>query len=75
MKNIKSIPKYRTIKECLNEVKKCDSDTAVSEFFIRQLCKTNKIKYFNSGNKSLVNLDSLLEFLGYTEVYNYGEAQ
>lgn len=61
----KNFPRYRTIKECLETIKALDSDTAISEWFIRQLCKNQKISYFASGNKSLVNLDSLLAFLGY----------
>lgn len=61
-----NLPRYRTIKGCLEEIKKLDNSTAISEWFIRQLCKTNKVDYQASGNKSLVNLDSLLNFLGYT---------
>jgi len=62
------IPRIRTIKQCLEVIKKMDNQTAVTEFYIRTLCKENKIIYFPSGNKSLVNLDSLLGFLGYKEV-------
>lgn len=62
--------RYRTIKECLVEIKKIDRDTAITEWFIRQLCNTNKITYFKSGNKSLVNLDSLLSYLGFINTQN-----
>ena len=51
------LPRYRTIRECLAELKKIDSGTAVTEYFIRQLCKKKQIKYFTSGNKSLVLYD------------------
>ena len=61
------LPRYRTIKECIAELKKIDSDTAISEFYIRRLCKSGEIKYLPTGNKSLVNLDNLLEFLGYKQ--------
>lgn len=60
-----NLPRYRTIKECLVELKKLDNDTAITEHFIRQLCKKNQIEYLASGNKSLVNFDSLLKYLGY----------
>ena len=61
------LPRYRTIKTCLSEIKKLDSNTAITEWFIRQLCKDRKIVYHASGNKSLVNYDNLLSYLGYIE--------
>ena len=61
-----NIPRYRTIKECLIEVKKLDSETAISEWYIRQLTKQNEIDFLQSGNKILINLDSLLEFLNHS---------
>lgn len=61
-----TLPRYRTIRECVAELKQMDEHTAITEYFIRSLCKQNKIEYFASGNKSLVSLDSLLRFLGVT---------
>ncbi len=58
--------RIRTIPQCLNEIKSLDNDTAVTENFIRSLCKSGLVKHFKSGNKYLVNLDHLLEFLNYT---------
>lgn len=58
--------KIRTIPQCLVEIKSLDKDSAVTENFIRLLCKSGKVKHFKSGNKYLVNLDNLLEFLNYT---------
>lgn len=60
--------RYRTIKQCVAEIKKIDGDSAITEYFVRQLCKSNKIQYFASGNKSLVNFDSLLSYLGVIEI-------
>lgn len=60
-------PRYRTIRECVVELKKLDSGTAVTEFFVRQLCKKNEIKYIASGNKSLVMYDDLLRYLGFSD--------
>ena len=59
-------PRYRTIGDCLKEIKRLDPQTAITEWFIRNLCKQNKITYFASGNKSLVNLSELLAYLGYS---------
>ena len=56
-------PRYRTIQQCYQAIKKLDNDTAITEWFIRQLCNSGKIKYYKNGNKSLVNLDNLLGFL------------
>lgn len=57
------IPRMRTINQCLDEIKRMDSDTAITEWFIRSLIYGKRIKYFASGNKSLVNLDDLLRYL------------
>ena len=58
-------PKIRTIQQCLNEIKTIDPNTAVTENFIRTLCKTSQVKHFKSGTKYLVNLDDLLSYLNY----------
>lgn len=58
--------RIRTIQQCLVEIKSIDRESAITENFIRTLCKDNKVRYFKSGVKYLVNLDNLLEYLGYT---------
>lgn len=58
-----TIARFRTIKQCLEAIKSADPDTAITEWYIRQLCREKKIICYESGSKSLVNLDSLLEFL------------
>ena len=55
--------RFRTIKQCVQEIKTIDPDTALSEWYIRALCKNGKIQYLANGTKSLVNLDSLIQFL------------
>lgn len=59
--------RIRTIQQCLNEIKSLDPCTAITENFIRTLCKTNQVKHFKSGTKYLVNLDNLLSYLNYTQ--------
>lgn len=59
--------RIRTIQQCLNEIKILDPCTAVTENFIRTLCKTHQVKHFKSGAKYLVNLDNLLSYLNYTQ--------
>lgn len=57
------IIKMRTIKQCYQEIKKLDSDTAITEWFIRCLCKEHKVKHFMTGKKILVNFNDLLTYL------------
>jgi hypothetical protein len=60
---IGKLPRMRTITQCAKEVKTMDENTAISEYYIRQLCFNNKISYFKSGTKIIVNFDNLLDFL------------
>lgn len=52
----KPLPRMRTIKQGAKEA-------GIPEHFLRQLVKQNKIVYVKAGNKSLVNLDCLIDFL------------
>lgn len=63
MELINKLVRLRTIKQCLEAIREIDPNTAITEWYIRQLCKNGKIFYDDSGNKSLVSLDSLLEYL------------
>ena len=62
------VPRYRTIKECAKLIKEIDNDTAITEYYIRKLCRYGEIIYRKSGTKSLVNLDDLLGYLGYRQI-------
>lgn len=63
MQVVDNLPRYRTIQQCLLEIKKIDEDSAISEFLIRSLCTRQRIAHIKTGNKSLVNLDNLLQYL------------
>lgn len=56
-------PRIRTIQQCLSEIKSLDEETAITDNFIRGLCKGGQVKHFKSGSKYLVNLDDLLRYL------------
>lgn len=58
-----SIPKIRTITQCIEEIKGIDPESAISYYFVQSLCKENLVKHFMSGNKYLIDLDNLLFFL------------
>ena len=60
-----NIARMRTINECVKEIKKLDSESAITEWFIRSLVKDDEIKYFMAGTKVLVNFDSLLSYLNF----------
>lgn len=70
---MQAITRYRTIKQCLWEIRNLDSESALTEWYIRSLCKSGKIDYLANGTKSLVNLDSLFNFLNNGEI-NTNEA-
>lgn len=60
----KIMPELKTIKGCMDELRSLDKNTAVSEWFIRQLCKSGKIDCIINSSKILVDVNSLIIFLG-----------
>ena len=58
-----TISRMKTIKRSFEEIKKLDPDTAISQWFIRTLCKQGKVKHFMTGTKILVNFDDLINYL------------
>ena len=66
-----SIPQMKTVQQCFQSIKMLDSETAITEWFIRSLCKDNKVKHFMSGNKILVNYDDLLKYLNNSDKGEY----
>lgn len=66
-----SIPQMKTVQQCFQSIKQLDSETAITEWFIRSLCKDNKVKHFMSGNKILVNYDDLLKYLNNSDIGEY----
>ena len=60
MNNIEqALPKMRTIRETAEITK----PLGVSEFMLRRLVREKKIVYVLVGNRVLINLDKLIEFL------------
>lgn len=52
----------KTVKKCLQAIKETDPETCISEWHIRQLCKSGKVACDYSGSKLYVNFDSLLSY-------------
>ena len=69
---MEKIARMKTVEQCHKEIKKLDPDTALSVWFIRCLCKENKVKHFMTGTKVLVNYDDLLNYrnFGFEETAN-----
>lgn len=59
----RTLPRMRTIKEAAAELKLLDSNTAITEYHIRQLIHSGIIPTIKAGKKYLINLDTLIEYL------------
>ena len=57
------LARMRTLDECYAEIKKIDSNTAISKYLIRQLALSGKIPVVMCGRKRLINLDRLIDYL------------
>lgn len=53
----------RSIQQAYEIVCKEDPDTALTTYTIRKWCKEGKIRHLMSGNKILVDMDSLYKFI------------
>lgn len=54
----------RSIQKAIDIIKAEDPNTAVKVHTLRTWCKEEKIKYFTVGCKILIDMDSLLEYIG-----------
>ena len=53
----------RTIQGAYLELTKEDKDTPIKPFTIRKWCKEGKIRFLQSGNKILVDVQSLKDYI------------
>lgn len=56
--------KIRTIRKAAAEIKKEDPDTAITEYFIRQLVNTGEIPSMKAKSKSMINMQDLYDYIG-----------
>ena len=61
----------RSIYDALDLIKQKAQDTALTYNSIINLYLTDKIRYFLSGKKIILNYDDLVAFLGMEERYFY----
>ena len=57
------MPRIRTLKEAIRSIKEQDPESCFSEWWLRKLVKTGKLKCHMAGNRYLVDMDFLDEFL------------
>lgn len=57
----------RSIKKAFDMVRQQDTETAVTVHTIRMWCKEGKIKCLTAGNKVLVDIDSLMDYIAIKE--------
>ena len=55
--------RMRTISQVIQHLRSTDPECAVSEWWLRALIKQGKLKCHKAGNKHLIDLDYLEEFL------------
>lgn len=70
-----AIARMRTIKQCFEYFKEVDPESSISEYYLRSLVKQNKIAYFKTGSKFLINLDKLIDYLNGETVEGEQEIQ
>ena len=58
------IPRLRTATGVLQEIKKLDPETGITEYYIRQLIREQQIPITHAGKKCLVDLDQVLGLIG-----------
>ncbi len=57
------LSKMRSINEALSLIKAADPDSAVTYNLIKNLIEEDKIRYFKSGKKIILNYDDLLKVI------------
>ena len=57
------IPRMRTISEASQELKALDKNTAITPYFIRQLCLKGVLPTVKAGKKILVNLNDIFDYI------------
>lgn len=58
------VPKMRTIDQAAAIIRDSDPDTALTKTALRRLVATGEIETVRIGTKYLINLDSLISYLG-----------
>ena len=57
------LPRMRTIKEAVAEFRSADPATAITEAYLRRLVISGQVPHVKAGNKYLLNMDVLSQYL------------
>lgn len=63
MDGVERIPRMRTAAKIVEEVKRMDPGTSLTESCVRQLVKRGAFPVVWAGSKALINLDDVLELM------------
>lgn len=55
--------RYRTIAKAVEEIKKADPDTCLNYHVLKGLVDDELVSFLQTGNKKLVDIDFLFEYL------------
>lgn len=61
--NSQGLARMRTAHQAAEYFKQLDPETSFTEYHINRLIKTGVLPVFKSGNKRLINLDKLIQYL------------
>lgn len=65
-------PRIRSIQQAVVMIKQSDPETEISEYLVRKLANNGEIRSIKSGNKVMVDYDSLLAYIcGRPYQYDY----
>lgn len=61
--NVIRLPRLRTMKDAVEEIRRLDPGTAVSFNFVRCLVVSGKVPRLKSGKKYMVDVDLLIRYI------------
>ena len=69
MEERRRLPRMRTCKQAIEEIKAADPNTALTLNRIQVLVRSGKLPHVKAGHKYLINLDMLFDLLATGEIY------
>lgn len=57
--------KITTINKCIAELKKLDNSCCLTSYGLRQMVKNGEIHSFYRGNRCLIDLDQVINYMGF----------
>lgn len=55
--------RMRTITQTVQQIKQNDPESCISEWYLRKIVKSGKLKCHRAGNRYLIDMDCLDEYL------------